>query len=203
MRIKLVVVGGKLAGKEIVVRTAQFLIGRDETCNLRPASNMVSKLHCALVTADTGVWLRDLKSTNGTFVNGKKVAERVQLSDGDELRVGPLTLKVHIEGEPAPKTRQATPGKTTKPKQARRVVDDDVCEWLSEDDEPMASDDSLNEAPTLMDMALPSETVPDMPDVAAAIPIEPKRELAAKTGPDSSSAASAILQNFFQRKRSG
>lgn len=206
MRIKLVVVDGKLSGKEIAVKTAQFLIGRDETCNLRPASNMVSKLHCALVTADSGVWLRDLKSTNGTFVNGARIAERVQLKDGDELRIGPLTLKVLIEGTPIAAAQKQVAVKDAKPKAARRLDDDDVCDWLSEDEEVIGENDSLNESPTIMDMAVHSETVPDMPELGKPKPPatpKPKSLSREPADKDSSSAASAILQSFFERKRSG
>ena len=54
---------------------------------------LVSRLHCQLIaTADT-LQVRDLGSTNGTFVNGKRV-KAAELREGDTLSVGRLELVV-------------------------------------------------------------------------------------------------------------
>lgn len=205
MKVKLVVRGGKLAGKEIPVRTPQFVIGRDESCNLRPASNMVSKLHCALVTADEALWARDLKSTNGTFVNGAKIDDRVQLKHGDEIRVGPLALEVHIADERKPVAAQ-TPSTKAKSKPSRKSIDDDdVCDWLTEEEVESSEADGLSETPTILDLALNADTVPEMHETQPPAPAEPKRNPRPAPQPassDSSSAANKLLQNFFVRKRS-
>jgi pSer/pThr/pTyr-binding forkhead associated (FHA) protein len=97
MKLRLVVVKGRPEGMEIPLPMPQFLIGRDPRCNLRPSSESVSKLHCAVVQRNEGAFVRDLKSTNGTFVNNDRIHGEVQVKDGDLIKVGPLVLAVKIE----------------------------------------------------------------------------------------------------------
>ena len=74
MKLNLVVLTpGKTEGKAIPVTLSQFLIGRDPQCHLRPASAVISKRHCALLTRGEQVFLRDFDSTIGTFVNDQPV----------------------------------------------------------------------------------------------------------------------------------
>jgi pSer/pThr/pTyr-binding forkhead associated (FHA) protein len=79
------------------VSGSQFLIGRDPQCNLRPSSPVISNRHCAILIREDSAHIRDLMSTNGTFVNGKKVEDEVELRDQDQLVVGPLKLGVRLE----------------------------------------------------------------------------------------------------------
>ena len=97
MKVRMVVVKGRPEGMEIPLPMPQFLIGRDPQCNLRPSSESVSKLHCAIQQRKDGVFVRDLKSTNGTFVNNDRIHEEVKVKDGDLLKVGPLVLAIKIE----------------------------------------------------------------------------------------------------------
>jgi predicted component of type VI protein secretion system len=65
----------------------------------------VSKLHCAVVQRKEDVFVRDLKSTNGTFVNNDRIHGEVKVKDGDLIKVGPLVLAVKIavaEGDAVP-----------------------------------------------------------------------------------------------------
>src|SRR6478672_6378142 len=104
MKLSLVVMtAGKSKGQAIPVNLPQFIIGRDPQCNLRPASAVISKRHCALLMKDGKVSVRDFDSTNGTFVNDKPVKGEVSLSNEDILKIGPLEFKVVIE----PKTEPA------------------------------------------------------------------------------------------------
>ena len=54
---------------------------------------LVSRLHCRLTAGDEKVEVEDLSSTNGTFVNDKRV-DRAQIASGDRLRVGRIELTV-------------------------------------------------------------------------------------------------------------
>jgi pSer/pThr/pTyr-binding forkhead associated (FHA) protein len=54
---------------------------------------LVSRLHCQLTAGDENLEVEDLSSTNGTFVNGKRV-RRAHIADGDRLRVGRIELTV-------------------------------------------------------------------------------------------------------------
>ena len=94
MKIVLVVASGIYAGKEIAIAGNQFVIGRDEDCNLRPASPAISKKHCAIFYKDGEPFVKDLGSTNGTFLNDQQVESERPLAEGDKLRVGPLDFAV-------------------------------------------------------------------------------------------------------------
>ncbi|HEY3789102.1 MAG TPA: FHA domain-containing protein, partial [Urbifossiella sp.] len=65
MKVSLVVATGAHQGKVVPIVGTQFLIGRDPQCQLRPASQAVSKQHCAVILRDGKVYLKDFGSTNG------------------------------------------------------------------------------------------------------------------------------------------
>ena len=96
MKISLVVASGVHQGKVIAIPVAQFLVGRDEGCHLRPASPAISKKHCLLFIRDGKAFVRDLDSTNGTFLNDEQVQGERELSHGDRLRFGPLDFSVTL-----------------------------------------------------------------------------------------------------------
>jgi pSer/pThr/pTyr-binding forkhead associated (FHA) protein len=54
---------------------------------------LVSRLHCRLTAGDDQLEVLDLKSTNGTFVNGKRV-DKAKLTAGDLLKVGRVELTI-------------------------------------------------------------------------------------------------------------
>ena len=96
LQARLKVVGGKHDGQYIPLTTERFLIGREEDCHLRPSSEMISRHHCAITLDGFTVRLRDLGSTNGTFVNGERIHHAVTLSQGDRIEVGKLCFEISI-----------------------------------------------------------------------------------------------------------
>jgi pSer/pThr/pTyr-binding forkhead associated (FHA) protein len=68
-------------------------VGRAARADFIVDAALVSRLHCRLEVTDDRIDVIDLSSTNGTFVNGKRV-ERARMRSGDLLRVGRLSLKV-------------------------------------------------------------------------------------------------------------
>src|SRR6516162_6051350 len=117
MKLNLVVLTpGKTQGKAIPITLSQFLIGRDPQCHLRPASAIISKRHCALMARGEQAFLRDFDSTNGTFLNDQQVKGEVELHHGDQLRIGPLLFRVHLEASvPVDKATPIPPTKTPVP----------------------------------------------------------------------------------------
>lgn len=97
MKVKFKVVGGKSDGKEIPVPGDQFIIGREEGCQLRVGSDAISRKHSCLFKKDGALFIKDLGSRNGTVVNGTKITAETQLNSGDKLAIGPLQLEVLIE----------------------------------------------------------------------------------------------------------
>lgn len=93
---ELKVVGGKHAGQIIPLNRRKFLIGREQDCQLRPNSEMVSRHHCVFSVDDYSVRLRDLGSTNGTLVNGERIRKDVVLAAGDKIVIGNLEFELVI-----------------------------------------------------------------------------------------------------------
>jgi predicted component of type VI protein secretion system len=113
MKLSLVVLTpGKMQGQALEIKLAQFLVGRDPQCHLRPASALISKRHCAVVQREGKVFVRDFDSTNGTFVNDVPVKGEVELHHDDKLKIGPLLFGVKIE---VPTVDKPTPPPPTRP----------------------------------------------------------------------------------------
>lgn len=68
-------------------------IGRSTGAEFMVDAALVSRLHCQLTATADALHVKDLGSTNGTFVNGKRV-QAAKLTDGDRLSVGRLELRV-------------------------------------------------------------------------------------------------------------
>ncbi len=126
MKLSLVVMtAGANEGKVLEIKLSQFVVGRDPQCQLRPASPMISKRHCAVLQREGKAFIRDFDSTNGTFVNNEPVKGEVELHDGDHLKMGPLSFTVRLEASapvnlptPPPPTKPVT--KTAAPSQAKK-----------------------------------------------------------------------------------
>ena len=68
-------------------------IGRAARADFVVDRALVSRLHCRLTAGDEKLEVQDLSSTNGTFVNDKRV-EHAQIASGDRIRVGRIELTV-------------------------------------------------------------------------------------------------------------
>src|SRR5438046_10097079 len=98
MKVSLIVASGVHTGKSIPVAGAKFLIGRDPECQLRPASQAVSKQHCAFHVRDGKVFLVDFGSTNGTSVTDEQLpanSER-EVKHGDRIKPRPPDLALAL-----------------------------------------------------------------------------------------------------------
>ena len=93
---ELSVVGGKHTGQIIPLNRRKFLIGREHDCQLRPNSERVSRHHCVFSLDDFSVRLKDLGSTNGTFVNGNKIQRETVLANGDHIVIGNLEFRLSV-----------------------------------------------------------------------------------------------------------
>lgn len=88
----LIVLSGRSIGKMYKVPVGAVNLGRSLDADIRLEDEGVSRSHAMMTRAETGnVELRDLDSTNGTYVNGMRVSE-FQLRDGDRIQVGSVTI---------------------------------------------------------------------------------------------------------------
>jgi serine phosphatase RsbU (regulator of sigma subunit) len=89
----LVVIGGTSLGRRLRLDEQPITIGRDPSCELVLASPDVSRRHCRLQLVAGEVFATDLRSTNGTYIDGKRAEESMLLPDGSILEVGQQVLK--------------------------------------------------------------------------------------------------------------
>jgi pSer/pThr/pTyr-binding forkhead associated (FHA) protein len=132
MLTKLIIASGKSAGRAISIKRSKLLIGRAEECDIRPLSEEVSRRHCAVHAGPADVWVEDLGSRNGTFVNGVRIKEKTKVATGDLIRVGSLELKVSCSA-PA----------------AAAGSEEDVSRWLMTDEEPAGMFDTTQSVRTV------------------------------------------------------
>ncbi|MGZ0173435.1 MAG: EAL domain-containing protein [Planctomycetales bacterium] len=85
--------------RELVISKARFTTGRRSTCDLRLGWQTVSGLHAEFITTGKILCLRDLGSTNGTFVNGRRINTDTILSDGDIVQFGRAEFRVGSRSE--------------------------------------------------------------------------------------------------------
>ncbi len=98
MKVRLEVAKSKANVKRVVL-TRDTTIGRAPECNLRIASGQVSRKHCEVLVGDNGVFVRDLGSSNGTFVGEQKLEpyEETPVPPGSTLSVGGVRFRVRYE----------------------------------------------------------------------------------------------------------
>jgi pSer/pThr/pTyr-binding forkhead associated (FHA) protein len=108
MKIGLLVMDGVHAGEVIRAQGMYLMVGRGEQCHVRPTSPLVSERHCALLEREDGIFLRDLESRAGTFLNDRRLRGEIELREGDLLRVGPLTFLVQQLTKKQAEVLQAT-----------------------------------------------------------------------------------------------
>src|SRR6266849_2143574 len=101
MQVNLRVQAGPYTGRTFAFNQHDtFLIGRSPEAHLcLPQDRFFSRNHCLLEISPPRCFLRDLGSTNGTFVNSQKVRE-VFLKNGDLIQGGETVLSVEVTAAP-------------------------------------------------------------------------------------------------------
>lgn len=88
----LVVIYGLELGKKFNLTRSQMIIGRSSKADVQIDQEAVSRNHCKIINTGNAVLLRDMGSTNGTYVNDEMIDEYV-LRDGDFIKVGRCIFK--------------------------------------------------------------------------------------------------------------
>jgi pSer/pThr/pTyr-binding forkhead associated (FHA) protein len=99
---KLVVLSAGMTGRSHELKVDKTTIGRVEDNTFQIAEPSVSSHHCEVLLRGSDIVVRDLNSTNGTFINGEKITESV-LKPGQILRLGQIEMRLETEATtPAP-----------------------------------------------------------------------------------------------------
>ena len=102
--------------QNVELNAARFRIGRRPGLNLTLPSMQVSMIHAEFVQLGGRIFIRDLNSTNGTYVNGTRIGNRdVPLRDGDRIRVGTVELRLLRRWNDAATSETAMLGDTATP----------------------------------------------------------------------------------------
>jgi len=81
---------------KLKVKKVTNVVGREGTCDLYVENNQVSRRHCLLQVTERGLLVKDLESTNGTFVNGIPMTDGY-INDGDRLGLGTYVITLYRE----------------------------------------------------------------------------------------------------------
>ena len=229
MQTVLRVVGGKNDGREIKISVPRFIIGRGDTAHLRPSSDLVSREHCEILIGDGAVIINDLKSRNGTFVNGQQLEGTHVAKSGDSLRIGRLQFEVVIDpakaGAKKPKVENVVEAASrTATKSKKASLEDSITDWLmdgDDEDDPSTVERQIISSADTIQLNLEETSVfgntkkPEKEDEASAEEVaeeEPKGKSKGKQKPkklpplpkfqhdSSTTAADDVLRKFFNRR---
>ena len=122
---KLVILTQGMTGRAHELNVDRTTIGRVEDNTFQITDPSVSSHHCEVLLRRTEVLIRDLNSTNGSFINDARITESV-LKPGQTLRLGQVELKLEAEGvasAPAPAAPSAAAAPAPAPAPAKKVAD--------------------------------------------------------------------------------
>lgn len=116
MRVSLNVIAGPQTGRSFTFdQHDTFMIGRSEDAQFcLPQDRFFSRHHCLIEIAPPQAFLRDLGSTNGTFVNGLRV-DTAHLKSGDRIQGGETVLEVEVTSDPTEIREFGSPASGTHP----------------------------------------------------------------------------------------
>ena len=126
---KLVVQSPEQKGRSYELKVDKTTIGRVDDNTFQIAEASVSSHHCEVLLRGSEVVIKDLNSTNGTFINGEKISESV-LKIGQTLRLGQIELRLEAgdstTSPPASAGTAAAPSSGTTTLGSKRQIDQTV-----------------------------------------------------------------------------
>ena len=99
---KLVVLSAGLTGRTHELKVDKTTVGRVEDNTFQIAEPSVSSHHCEILLRGSEIVVRDLNSTNGTYINGEKVTNESVLKPGQVLRLGQIEMRLETDAAAAP-----------------------------------------------------------------------------------------------------
>ncbi len=102
---KLVLLSAGMTGRTHELKSEKTTVGRVEDNAFQIAEASVSSHHCEVVLRGKEVLVRDLNSTNGTYINGQKISES-PIQPGQILRLGQVEMRLETDAPPAPAAKK-------------------------------------------------------------------------------------------------
>lgn len=90
---KAAIIEGDKKGRSIEL-SDELIIGRAEKCHLVLDDTYVSQMHARIFAKEGGFRVEDLGSTNGTYLNRRRITSPTQLQRGDQLKIGKTVLEM-------------------------------------------------------------------------------------------------------------
>jgi pSer/pThr/pTyr-binding forkhead associated (FHA) protein len=98
---KLVLLSAGMTGRTHELKVDKTTIGRVEDNTFQIAEPSVSSHHCEILLRGSDILVRDLNSTNGTYISGEKITESI-LKPGQILRLGQIEMRLETDAPPGP-----------------------------------------------------------------------------------------------------
>ncbi|MGE5346631.1 MAG: FHA domain-containing protein [Acidithiobacillales bacterium] len=102
-------------GRPVELKDGEATFGRSRTSTIRLDHESVSRSHALLTLHRGGVTIRDLNSSNGTWVGGRRITGETSLADGTRVQLGAAVVELKIVSPSVPSERTALLDSTTQP----------------------------------------------------------------------------------------
>lgn len=118
------VLKGSCPGQLVELHGERMVMGRHPNCHIVLDNAAVSRNHAQILESHGSYFLEDLRSRNGTLLNGEKIRGRTPLNDGDEIKVCDVLMSFHLGAVPAetPVPIQDVPPRPTDELAAQRAT---------------------------------------------------------------------------------
>ena len=169
--------------KDFPLTNSVSVIGRGEECDLQIPLLNVSRRHCELRLDQGIIRVKDLASSNGTYLNNQRISEG-ELASGDRLAIGPIVFTVQVDGQP----EEVSPIKSRGQMVAEGAAADGptvITEDVEIEVEPEAAGD-IASAPAVVVEAIEATEPPEV--VELALDPEAEAEAALKLAPEPEAA---------------
>jgi pSer/pThr/pTyr-binding forkhead associated (FHA) protein len=85
-----------LPGRSVALFEGEITLGRSRGCGIVLVDPCISRVHALVAVRSGRVYLQDLRSSNGTFVGGERIAGEQEITEGDRISIGNYDLMLHL-----------------------------------------------------------------------------------------------------------
>lgn len=89
-----------LPGRSVALFEGETTLGRSRGCGIVLADPCISRVHALVAVRSGRVYVQDLRSSNGTFVEGERISGEREITEGDRISIGNYDLVLHLGSPP-------------------------------------------------------------------------------------------------------